>query len=65
MIALEQQMIEDGVRMFLVDTSANNYGAIRFFEKMGYRSREEHLYLWKTLRGDAQARRKHAHRNRS
>ena len=56
MAALEHRMAMDGVRMFLVDTSADNQSAIRFFDKLGYGSREEHLYLWKTLRGDAEAR---------
>lgn len=59
MAAMEHRMALDGVRMFLVDTSADNTGAIRFFDKMGYGSREEHLYLWKTLRGDAETRQRH------
>ncbi|MBN2284003.1 MAG: GNAT family N-acetyltransferase [Deltaproteobacteria bacterium] len=38
-------MEEQGVRMLLVDTEADNEEALRFFEKIGFDSPEEHVYL--------------------
>lgn len=38
-------MIEDGVRMILVDTEADNLPALRFFQKIGFGRPEEHIYL--------------------
>ncbi len=38
-------MIESGVRMLLVDTEADNRKAINFFEKMGFKNPQEHVYL--------------------
>jgi ribosomal protein S18 acetylase RimI-like enzyme len=38
-------MLEDGVRMLLVDTEADNLPALHFFRRMGFGSPEEHIYL--------------------
>jgi ribosomal protein S18 acetylase RimI-like enzyme len=38
-------MLENGVRMLLVDTEADNLPALHFFRKMGFGSPEEHIYL--------------------
>jgi ribosomal protein S18 acetylase RimI-like enzyme len=38
-------MLEDGVRMLLVDTEADNLPALHFFRKMGFGSPQEHIYL--------------------
>jgi ribosomal protein S18 acetylase RimI-like enzyme len=55
--ALEDRMLEEeDVRMFLVDTSAHNIRGIRFFQKQGFEHMQEHVYLWKTLKGDAAER---------
>lgn len=38
-------MLEDGVRMLLVDTEADNLPAIHFFRKMGFGHPQQHIYL--------------------
>jgi len=37
--------IENGVRMVMADTDAENHPAIRFFEKMGYHNKRKHVYM--------------------
>lgn len=38
-------MIENGVRILLVDSEADNLPALHFFRKMGFGSPQEHIYL--------------------
>ncbi len=38
-------MLEDGVRILLVDSEADNLPALHFFRKMGFGSPQEHIYL--------------------
>ena len=38
-------MLEDGVRMILMDTEADNEQALRFFKKLGFGRPEDHVYL--------------------
>ena len=38
-------MLEDGVRILLVDTEADNLPALHFFRKMGFGGPQEHIYL--------------------
>jgi ribosomal protein S18 acetylase RimI-like enzyme len=47
-------MLEDGVRMLLVDSEADNLPALHFFRKMGFGNPQEHIYL--TLNVDPQLR---------
>lgn len=42
-------MLDDGVRMLLVDTEADNHGAIRFFEGLGFGNTEDHVYMTMNL----------------
>jgi ribosomal protein S18 acetylase RimI-like enzyme len=42
---IKRRMKEQGVRMILIDTSANNEPAIRFFEKQGFGNIQEHVYM--------------------
>jgi ribosomal protein S18 acetylase RimI-like enzyme len=42
---LAEKMIEDGVRIFMVDTEANNESALHFFKKKGFGNPEEQIYL--------------------
>jgi len=42
---LQVRMEEEGVRIVLVDTEADNRGALSFFKKLGFSSPEEHIYL--------------------
>jgi ribosomal protein S18 acetylase RimI-like enzyme len=42
---LRNLMLENGVRMMLVDTEADNEEALHFFKNAGFSNPEEHLYL--------------------
>jgi ribosomal protein S18 acetylase RimI-like enzyme len=42
---LKRRMHERGVRMIIVDTSADNRAAISFFRKEGFRNPRQHVYL--------------------
>jgi ribosomal protein S18 acetylase RimI-like enzyme len=39
------KMIEDGVRMFIVDTEADNLEALHFFRGKGFNSPQQHIYM--------------------
>jgi ribosomal protein S18 acetylase RimI-like enzyme len=38
-------MLENGARMLLVDSEADNLPALHFFRKMGFGNPQEHIYL--------------------
>lgn len=62
---IAELMIEDGVRMFLVDTQADNVPALQFFKKRGFGNPEEHIYLTLNLKTYRQMKKRHrnsAHR---
>lgn len=42
---IKRRMKEQGVRMIIIDTSADNQPAIRFFQKQGFGNVQEHLYM--------------------
>ncbi|ACM22112.1 N-acetyltransferase, GNAT family [Geotalea daltonii FRC-32] len=42
---MKRRMKDQGVRMLLIDTSADNLPAIRFFEKHGFSDIQEHVYM--------------------
>src|SRR5512138_2867407 len=42
---IKRRMREQGVRMIIIDTSADNRPAIRFFEKQGFGDVQEHVYM--------------------
>lgn len=42
---MKRRMKDQGVRMLLIDTSADNLPAIRFFEKHGFADIQEHVYM--------------------
>jgi ribosomal protein S18 acetylase RimI-like enzyme len=44
-------MLENGVRMLIVDTEADNLPALHFFRKMGFGNPQEHIYLTLNLSG--------------
>ena len=48
-------MIDQGIRMLLVDTSAENLAALHFFRKQGFGHPRQHIYL--TLNLDAELQR--------
>lgn len=41
---------KEGVRMVIADTDSNDEQAIRFFEKLGFLDRKQHLWMIKSLR---------------
>jgi len=47
---LEKRLREDGVRMVMADTEAENEEAIAFFKTMGFSLSGQHAWLAKTLR---------------
>ena len=44
-----EQCIDEGARMMMVDTAAENEGAIRFFQRQGYGKAVEHVYMSRNL----------------
>jgi len=42
-------MLDEGVRMLIVDTEADNLPALKFFRKMGFGNPQEHIYLTMNL----------------
>lgn len=42
---IKRRMKEQGVRMILIDTSADNLPAIRFFQKQGFGDTQQHVYM--------------------
>lgn len=43
--AFRDRVAQAGVRIVLVDTEADNERAIRFFQDLGFRNPEDHIYL--------------------
>jgi len=50
-------MMDQGVRMIIIDTSADNQPAIRFFQKQGFDDTQEHVYM--SLNLARKAKKKH------
>ena len=44
-----ETMLEEGVRMLIVDTEADNLPALKFFRKMGFTNPQEHIYMTMNL----------------
>ena len=42
---IKRRMKEQGVRMIIIDTSADNQPAIRFFRKQGFADTQQHVYM--------------------
>lgn len=42
---IKRRMKEQGVRMIMIDTAADNQPAIRFFKKQGFGDIQEHVYM--------------------
>ncbi len=47
---LRDLMLENGVRMLLVDAEADDIAALRFFQKVGFGNPEKHIYMTLNLR---------------
>lgn len=46
---LTDTFIREGARMMLVDTDAENLGAIKFFKRHGFGNLQDHVYMSKNL----------------
>ena len=44
-------VLEEGVRMLIVDSEADNLPALQFFRKLGFGNPQEHIYLSLNLSG--------------
>jgi ribosomal protein S18 acetylase RimI-like enzyme len=53
---IKRRMREQGVRMIIIDTDADNEAGIRFFEKQGFGNIQQHVYM--TLNLSRKTRRK-------
>lgn len=53
---IKRRMREQGVRMIIIDTAADNVAGIRFFQKQGFDNIQEHVYM--TLNLSRKRRRK-------
>lgn len=42
---IKRRMVEQGVRMMIIDTSADNKAAVNFFQKQGFADIQEHVYM--------------------
>jgi len=42
---IKKRMMEQGVRMVIIDTDADNEAGIRFFEKHGFGNVQKHVYM--------------------
>lgn len=49
---IRRRMQEQGVRMIIIDTSADNHTAIRFFQKEGFGNIQKHVYMTLNLTRD-------------
>ncbi len=54
---IKRRMKEQGVRMIIIDTSADNEPAVRFFQKQGFGDIQEHVYM--TLNMARRAKKRH------
>ena len=42
---IKKRMIDQGVRMVIIDTDADNEAGIRFFKKLGFGNIQKHVYM--------------------
>ncbi len=55
---IKDRMIEQGVRMIIIDTDADNEAGIRFFKKQGFDNIQQHVYMTLNLSKTRKRRRK-------
>jgi len=55
---IRERMVEQGVRMIIIDTDADNDAGIRFFKKQGFNNVQQHVYMTLNLSKQAKKRRK-------
>jgi ribosomal protein S18 acetylase RimI-like enzyme len=62
---IKERFIELGARIMLVDTAADNEGAVRFFKRIGFSSEEKHIYMSMNMTRDPEFERLRHKRERS
>ncbi|SDZ96068.1 Ribosomal protein S18 acetylase RimI [Desulfuromusa kysingii] len=55
---IKQRMLDQGVRMIVIDTDADNKGGIRFFKKQGFGNTQKHVYMTLNLSREQKKRKK-------
>jgi ribosomal protein S18 acetylase RimI-like enzyme len=55
---IKDRMIEQGVRMVIIDTDADNEAGINFFTKQGFDNIQQHVYMTLNLSGQRKKRKK-------
>jgi len=55
---IRKRMVEQGVRMIIIDTDADNEAGIRFFEKHGFDNVQKHVYMTLNLAKQKRGRRR-------
>ncbi len=55
---IKQRMVEQGVRMMIIDTDADNEAGIKFFKKQGFDNIQQHVYMTLNLSRARQKRKK-------
>ena len=61
---LAERMIEDGARIFMVETEAKKGAAFKFFKNKGFGKPEKHIYLTLNLKTYQQLQKKERNRSR-
>ena len=55
---IKERMIEQGVRMIIIDTDADNEAGINFFKKQGFGNIQQHVYMTLNLSKTRKRRKK-------
>jgi len=55
---IRERMVEQGVRMIIIDTDAENDAGISFFKKQGFNNVQQHVYMTLNLSKQGKKRRK-------
>ena len=55
---IKKRMVEQGVRMIVIDTDADNDAGIRFFKKQGFDNIRKHVYMTLNLAKKTRGKRK-------
>lgn len=55
---IKERMLEQGVRMIIIDTDADNEAGIHFFKKQGFGNTQKHVYMTLNLSRTRQKRKK-------
>ncbi|BCR06845.1 hypothetical protein DESUT3_39140 [Desulfuromonas versatilis] len=57
---IKRRMVDQGVRMMIIDTDADNEAGIRFFKKQGFGNVQQHVYMTLNLSRRSRRRKERA-----